>query len=66
MKKKTDGMSFVLNLPLMLRAIVAAQGKAEGLVSQKSVTANLREILHFHPLDRRVNKEYTKRQLVMI
>lgn len=47
-------MSFVLNVPLTLRKITAAQGKAEGLASQEKVIANLREILYFHPLDGRV------------
>lgn len=46
-------MSFVLNIPLTLRTVIAAQGKAEGPVSQQRVVANPREILYFHPLDTR-------------
>ena len=57
-------MSFVFNIPLTLRTIIAAQGKAEGLVSQERVIANLSEILYFHPLDRRVlNKASTSPDL---
>jgi len=54
-KKKSDGMSLVLHIPLTLRTIIAAQGKAEGLASRERLIANLKEILYFHPLDRRVS-----------
>lgn len=51
-EKKKDGMCFLLSVPLLLRTIPAAQGKAAGLGRQKRVRANLREILCFYPLDR--------------
>lgn len=50
-RKRKNSTCFVLNVPLMLRTITAAQRKAEGIETQEREIANLMEIFYFHPLN---------------